>query len=215
MLTLRDDVEGDVAQGDQEKLGEIVRSEMPGLVALARRLAGADADDLLQEALVRACRAYPSLRDPEAAPAWLRVIVQNAWRDLLRRRYRRPEEVAFDDPPDTTQGVIAESPGARYSARLYLDALGTVSEADVSAALWRLSARYRRPLVLRYVAGYTTTEIAELLDLPVGTVLSQLHRGRARFAEELRRQAHDAGQGQDAGERASRAQHRPASVMSS
>src|SRR4029453_9537991 len=72
-----------------------------------------------------------------------------------------------------------------YSDTLHLDFLGGFSEDDIRTVLQRLPARYRAPLVLRYMEGFPTKQIARLLELPLGTVLSQLHRGRNVFERAL------------------------------
>ncbi|WP_205745942.1 sigma-70 family RNA polymerase sigma factor [Egibacter rhizosphaerae] len=179
---------------DRTALQLLAREELPGLYALARRLAGADAEDLVQEALLRACRSYGSLRDRQAATKWLRVILTNVWRDRLRKGYRDPGEVLVDEEEGFSlyRTLIEEDP-APYSDTLHIDFLGAFSEEDVHLVLQRLPAKYRGPLVLRYVEGFATAEIAEMLELPLGTVLSQLHRGRHRFEREMWSYAEESG----------------------
>jgi RNA polymerase sigma-70 factor (ECF subfamily) len=72
-----------------------------------------------------------------------------------------------------------------YSDTLHLDFLGSFSEADIRTVLQRLPPLYRAPLVLRYMEGFPTKQIARMLELPLGTVLSQLHRGRKLFERAL------------------------------
>jgi RNA polymerase sigma-70 factor (ECF subfamily) len=72
-----------------------------------------------------------------------------------------------------------------YSDTLHLDFLDSFCEDDVHTVLQRLPARYRAPLVLRYLEGFSTKQIAGVLELPLGTVLSQLHRGRKLFERAL------------------------------
>jgi RNA polymerase sigma-70 factor (ECF subfamily) len=180
--------------GDTVAFRQLARREAPGLYALARRLAGQDAEDLVQEAFLRACRSFPTLRDPEAAGQWLRVILTNVWRDRARKRARRPTEVSLDGVEDFSlyRTLVDEDPFP-YSDTLHLDFLGTFSEDDVHVVLQRLPDRYRAPLVLRYVEGYPTKQIARMLELPLGTVLSQLHRGRKLFERGLWDYAVEAG----------------------
>lgn len=172
---------------DRAALQQLARAELPGLYALARQLAGPDgAEDLVQEALVRACRAFASLDDPQAGPRWLRVILANVWRDRLRSRGRRPHELPVDEEEHfSLYATLVEEDPLPYSDTLHVDFLGSFSEDDVHLVLQRLPDLYRAPLVLRYVEGFDTSEIADVLGLPLGTVLSQLHRGRQRFEREL------------------------------
>lgn len=171
---------------DRASLQQLARAELPGLYALARQLAGDEAEDLVQEALVRACRAFADLQDHRAGPRWLRVILTNVWRDRLRARGRRPSEVPVDQQEQfSLYATLVEEDPLPYSDTLHVDFLGAFSEHDVHAVLQRLPAHERTPLVLRYVEGFDTNEIADMLDLALGTVHSQLQRGRQRFEREL------------------------------
>jgi RNA polymerase sigma-70 factor (ECF subfamily) len=171
---------------DRAAFQQLARDELAGLYALARRLTGRDAEDLVQEALLRACRSFTSLRDPQAGAQWLRVILTNVWRDRLRKDNREPTEVSLDDAEGFSlyRTLVDEDPFP-YSDTLHLDFLGGFSEDDIHTVLQRLSARYRAPLLLRYMEGFPTKQIARLLELPLGTVLSQLHRGRKLFERAL------------------------------
>jgi RNA polymerase sigma-70 factor, ECF subfamily len=179
---------------ERAALQQLARDELPGLYALARRLAGADAEDLVQEALARACRSFHELRDPVAGPKWLRVILANVWRDRLRKDGREPDEVHFDEEERfSLYATLVEEDPLPYSDTLHVDFLGAFSEQDVHLLLQRLPGRYRAPLVLRYLEGFDTSEIADMLDLPLGTVVSQLHRGRQRFEREMWEYAEESG----------------------
>jgi len=113
-------------------------------------------------------------------------ILLNTFRDRLRSERRAPAEVALDDVDDfSLYRHIAEEDPYPYSDRLHLDFIGVFGRDDVRAVLLRLPPIYRAPLVLRYVEGYSTKEIARLLSLPLGTVLAQLHRGRKLFERSL------------------------------
>ena len=172
---------------DRAALQQLARRELPGLYALARRLSGPnDAEDLVQETLLRACRSFATLRDRQAGPKWLRVIMTNVWRDRLRSVGRVPDEVLVDsDDRFSLYRTLVEEDPLPYSDTLHVDFLGAFSEHDVQVVLDRLPARYRGPLILRYVEGFATKEIAEALALPLGTVLSQLHRGRRHFERQM------------------------------
>jgi RNA polymerase sigma-70 factor (ECF subfamily) len=172
---------------DRAAFQQLARDELSGLYALARRLtARRDAEDLVQEALLRACRSFSSLRDPQAAGQWLRVILTNVWRDRLRKDGREPTQVSLDDAEGFSlyRTLVDEDPFP-YSDTMHLDFLGGFSEDDIHTVLHQLPARYRAPLVLRYMEGFPTKQIARLLELPLGTVLSQLHRGRKLFERAL------------------------------
>ncbi len=176
------------------RLQQLARDELPGLYALAWHLAGPQAEDLVQEALLRACRSIDSLRDPDRAGGWLRVILTNVWRDRLRQQGREPAQVPVDEEERFSlyQQLLDEDPYP-YSDTMHLDVLGSFSRRDIHLVLQRLPDHYRAPLVLRYVEELSTEEIAEALDEPIGTVCSQLQRGRKRFERELWTYAEESG----------------------
>lgn len=179
---------------ERTEFDRLARDELPGLRALARQLERGDADDLVQESMLRACRSFGSLRDPAAAPAWLRTILRNVWRDRVRARHAGPSIELSDDPealPPLMEDTGTEPP--LYADTLHLADLGRFNVHDVRVVLARLPRRYRAPLVRHYLHGYATQEIADELDLPLGTVLSQLHRGRQRFARALASYAAESG----------------------
>lgn len=179
---------------DQAAFERVARSELQRLYSLARHLDRDVAEDLVQECLLRAFRSFDSLRDPDAAGGWLRVILTNVWRDHVRKDARSPQEVPIDDVEDFSlfRTLIDEDPFP-YSDSLHLDFLGEFDREDVHAVLQELPSLYRTPLVLRYVEGLPTKQIARVLELPFGTVLSQLHRGRKLFEREMWRYAEHAG----------------------
>ena len=179
---------------DRAAFQQLARDELAGLYALARRLTGRDVEDLVQEALLRACRSFSSLRDRQAGGQWLWVILTNVWRDRLRKEDREPTEVSLDDVEGfSLYRTLVEEDPFPYSDTLHLSFLGSFSEADVQTVLQRLPPLYRAPLVLRYVEGFLTKQIARLLALPLGTVLSQLHRGRELFERGMWAYAGEAG----------------------
>lgn len=176
-----------------DEFAALARSQLDRLYSLARRLAGDGAEDLVQECLTRGWRAYPSLRDQAAGGAWLRSILLNVWRDQLRKRSRRAREVAMEDVEDFSLfRAVADHDPFPYSDSLHMDFLGLFGPEDVHSVLLELPVHYRGPLVLRYMEDLPTKEIARRLDLPLGTVLAQLHRGRkmleAKMWDHARRQ---------------------------
>ena len=177
---------------ERTALQRLARQELGGLYALARGLGGPDPEELVQETMLRACRSFGALRDPAAGPTWLRTILANVWRDALRRDGRRPDEVQVEIEEELSlyRTLVEEDPFP-YSDTLHVDFLGAFSEHDVHLVLDRLPPWYRAPLVLRYIEGFATDEVAALLELPRGTILSRLHRGRQRFEQELWRYAEE------------------------
>jgi RNA polymerase sigma-70 factor (ECF subfamily) len=174
------------APPDRGGFHALAERELPRLYRLARRLVGDDAEDVVQDALLKGYRAYASLADEVAAPAWLTTILVNCCRDRARAKGRRIDEVELEELERFSlyRTIAAEDPFP-YSDSLHLDFLHQFGREDVRAVLAELPERYRLPLVLCYCEGYQVKEVASLLEVPLGTVLARLHRGRRLFERTL------------------------------
>jgi RNA polymerase sigma-70 factor (ECF subfamily) len=135
---------------------------------VAHRLTGNDADaqDLVQEVLLRVHRGLATYR-PGSLEGWLSRITTNAFLDEVRRRRRRPTDPLPDDagPLHFSEDAAAASDATRLPD-------------DLQAALRSLPPDYRAAVVLCDVVGLDYAEIAEQLGIPIGTVRSRIHRGR-------------------------------------
>lgn len=189
--------QGVAAAGQQrtrESFQALARAELPRLLALARRLTRDDAEDLVQEALLRGYRSYQSLQDDQAGGGWLRAILVNVHRDRMRKYTRSFEEMPVADPDDFSLfRTIADEDPLPYSDTLHLDFLQAFAREDVREVLLRLPEIYRVPLVLCHMEGYATKEIARLCAVPLGTVLARLHRGRKAFERQMWAYAQETG----------------------
>jgi RNA polymerase sigma-70 factor (ECF subfamily) len=186
--------EAAVRDRTKEAFQELVLPELPALYSLARRLVRDGAEDLVQEALLQAFRAFGSLRDDEAARRWLKTILVNVFRDQLRKRSRTVDERPVGDLSDFSlyRTLVDEDPFP-YSDTLHMDFLQVFDSEDLREVLIRLPDIYRIPLVLRYIDGFATKEIARLMEAPLGTILARLHRGRRLFEREMWAYAQEAG----------------------
>ena len=170
------------ADRTRDAFQDLVRSELPGLYSLARRLVRDGAEDLVQEALLQGYKAFGSLKDESAGGRWLKTILVNVFRDQLRKRARSIDELAAGDLEEfSLYRTLIEVDPLPYSDSLHTDFLGSFGREDLREVLMRLPEIYRAPLVLRYMDGFSTKEIARLLDAPLGTILARLHRGRNLF----------------------------------
>lgn len=154
-----------------------VLPEVEVLLRVARSLTRntADAEDLVQETLLRAYRAIESF-DGRHPRAWLLTILRNA--NLNRVRKRQPELL---DDPDLALGQLGDvDPSAQPDAGVEAS-----FDAEVEAAVAELSADFRRVVELVDLDGLSYAEAAEVLDVPVGTVMSRLHRARRRIRDRL------------------------------
>ena len=169
-------------------------AELPALYSLARRLVRDGAEDLVQEALLQAFRAFGTLKDDAAAGRWLKTILVNVFRDQLRKRSRSVDERPMGDLSDFSlyRTLVDEDPFP-YSDTLHADFLQVFDSEDLREVLLRLPDIYRIPLVLRYIDGFATKEVARLMDAPLGTILARLHRGRRLFEREMWAYAQESG----------------------
>lgn len=152
--------------GDRAALNSLLVRHYDRLFAVCRRIAGntADAEDACQEALLQIARNLDRFDGRAAFSTWAYRVATNACLDELRRRRRRPEPIDAASHPE-----IADP---------FDGAEGTADRLDIDAALANLPSEYRTVVVLRDVAGLSYAEIAEVLDLPGGTVRSRIARGR-------------------------------------
>jgi RNA polymerase sigma factor (sigma-70 family) len=159
---------------------ELVEAFAPGLYSGALRMLGhrQDAEDVTQDALIRAFRAletYPAQRIRDLrVQAWLWTITANLCRNRLRQRSRRPAST-LDSEHSTVP--VEPSPGPAD------EALMSETARDLADMLLALPWAMRSAVVLRHVVGLTTDEIAEALDRPAGTVRSDISRGLARLRD--------------------------------
>lgn len=177
---------------DRIPFADVARIHLDRLYGFCVRLANdpTDAEDLVQETLLRAIRAYPNLRDPDRARGWLFAIAMNAWRDLGRARGREVRTVPFEgldaegDEFSLFQTIAIEDPFP-YSDELHLDFLRLFRDDDVSAVFGSITPAFRLPLILTVVHGFSCKEAAAILEIPLGTLLSRLHRGRKQLERGL------------------------------
>lgn len=170
----------------KERFREVASLHLGRLYSTARRLIGSDAEDAVQETLMKAYKHFDELNDPAAAGGWLTSILVNSCRDRLRAKARQPEELNIDDIEEfSLYRKIAYEDPFPYSDTLHLDFLQRFGKEDVTAVLMSLPEIYRVPLVLVHMDGFATKEVAKLLDVPLGTVLARLHRGRKLFEKTM------------------------------
>ena len=169
--------------GDRFALDQLLRRHYDRIHAVCRRIAGTsrDADDACQEALIKIVRSLPRFDGRSSFGTWAYRIATNASLDELRKRDRRPRLHAVDehDRPE-----VVDPSAQRHTESL-------PDQLVLDDALERLPNDLRLAVVLRDVADLDYAEIAETLDVPIGTVKSRISRGRAALAAQLRLDAVD------------------------
>lgn len=169
-----------------ERFRALAERELSRLYAIARRLVGDEAEDVVQECLLRAYRGFARLQNEQAGREWLTSILVNCCRDHWRAQGRRVEVVELDEADEFSLfRKIADEDPFPYSDSVHLDFLHQFGTADVRAVLASIPEHYRVPLVLVHMAGYRVKEVAYMVDVPLGTMLARLHRGRKLFEREL------------------------------
>lgn len=146
----------------------------------------ADAEDLVQETFLKAFRAYDSFEEGTNLKAWLYRILTNTYINKYRKESRRPSEVDLGAVEDLYLyrriGSEESAEAARTTEDRVLDGL---VESDIKAAVESIPENFRIPVLLADLEGFSYKEIAEILDVPIGTVMSRLHRGRKAMQKML------------------------------
>jgi RNA polymerase sigma-70 factor (ECF subfamily) len=162
--------------GDRAALETLLVRHVDRVHAICRRVTGhpQDALDATQEALIAVTRGLHRYDGRARFTTWLYRVATNAALDELRRRKRRPEPVEVGD----------DRAAAAFGGESAVDA-----RLDVDAALATLGPEFRAAVVLRDLCDLDYAEIAEILDIPIGTVRSRIARGRVAIADRLREPA--------------------------
>ncbi len=164
------------------------------LYSAAMRMARnpSDAEDLVQEAYTKAYSAFHQYKPGTNLKAWLYRILTNTYINLYRKRQREPLQSHSDTIEDWQLAKAAEhtSSGLRSAE---VEALDHLPDSDVKKALQAIPEDFRLAVYFSDVEGFAYKEISEIMNTPIGTVMSRLHRGRKLLREELADYAHDRG----------------------
>ena len=159
---------------------------LPSLYGAAMRLTRnpSDAEDLVQETYLRAFRGFGGFTEGTNLKAWLYRILTNQFINTYRKKQREPQIV--EGPDDLDEWYLYDKLGGRsVEASAETEVLDQIPDADVKAALESLPENFRIPVLLADVEGFSYKEIAEIMDTPIGTVMSRLHRGRKALQKAL------------------------------
>ncbi|MGW9020104.1 sigma-70 family RNA polymerase sigma factor [Leucobacter chromiiresistens] len=157
-----------------------------------------DAQDLVQETFLKAFSAFASFQEGTNLKAWLYRIMTNSYINTYRKRQREPHLGAVDELEDWQLGG-AESTTAMSSRSAEAEAIDRTPDSVVTTALNALPEDFRIAVYLADVEGFSYQEIADIAEVPIGTVMSRLHRGRARLRKALGEYANEQGVGLNAG----------------
>ncbi len=173
---------------DQAQFAAQAMEYMGSLYSAALRMTRnpSDAEDLVQETYLKAYRAFGSFKEGTNLKAWLYRILTNTFINSYRARKRRPEQTDIDDVEDLylyrrLGGLEAATAGRSAEEEV----LEHFTEGEVKAAVEALPEQFRMAVLLADVEGFSYKEIADILDIPIGTVMSRLHRGRKALQKTL------------------------------
>lgn len=173
---------------DQSTFADQAMEYAPQLYSAALRMTRnqADAEDLVQDAYLRAYRSFHTFQEGTNLRAWLFRILTNAYINKYRAKQRRPQESDLADVEDL---YLYRRLGSMETAAMSMSAeeqfLDLFTDDEVKKALEDLPENFRLPVLLADVEGFAYKEIAEMLEIPIGTVMSRLHRGRKAMQRAL------------------------------
>jgi RNA polymerase sigma-70 factor (ECF subfamily) len=173
---------------DQAVFSDLAMEYMPALYTAALRMTRnpADAEDLVQETYLKAYRAFGSFELGTNLKAWLYRILTNTYINSYRAKRRRPEVTDVEDVEDLYLYRHLVGDGAAGFGRSAEDeALDRFTDTDVKEAIESLPDTFRMAVLLADVEGFSYKEIAEITEVPIGTVMSRIHRGRKALQKAL------------------------------
>ena len=171
---------------ERDDFAEQAMQFAPQLYSAAMRLTrnSADAEDLVQDTYLRAWRSFNTFQEGTNLRAWLYRILTNSFINKYRAKQRRPDETGMDNIEDLYlyKRMSTLDNGSRSAEDTMFELF---TDDEVKHALEELPENFRLPVLLADVEGFAYKEIAEMLEIPVGTVMSRLHRGRKALQKSL------------------------------
>jgi RNA polymerase sigma-70 factor, ECF subfamily len=188
-------VRRELTEDDRRRFQQEALPLLDSLYAGALRMTRnpADAEDLVQETMLRAYRSFDRFEPGTNLKAWLFRILTNAYINVYRKRQREPQKVSQEDVEDFDLYQELKDHDPQFSETPESIVLGNLVDSDITDAIDDLPEQFRLAVVLSDIEGFTYAEMAEIMDVPMGTVMSRLHRGRKALQKRLWDLARDRG----------------------
>ncbi|MHB1503498.1 MAG: sigma-70 family RNA polymerase sigma factor [Acidimicrobiales bacterium] len=173
---------------DREHFTELAMEYMPALYTAALRMTRnpSDAEDLVQETFLKAYRSFGGFSEGTNLKAWLYKILTNTFINSYRAAKRRPEKADVEDVEDLyLYHRLGELQGADPGRSAEEEVLDHITDDEVKSAIESLPEAFRIAVLLADVEGFSYKEIADITDVPIGTVMSRIHRGRKALQKAL------------------------------
>src|SRR3974390_1674691 len=173
---------------DPARFTELTMEHMPALYTAALRMSRnpADAEDLVQETFLKAYRSFDRFEEGTNLKAWLYKILTNTFINSYRAAKRRPEKADVEDVEDLylyrRLGALRDGDAGRSAEE---EVLERITDDEVKQAIESLPEAFRIAVLLADVEGFSYKEIADITDVPIGTVMSRIHRGRRALQKAL------------------------------
>jgi RNA polymerase sigma-70 factor (ECF subfamily) len=172
---------------DRSQFSELAMEHMPALYTAALRMTrnAADAEDLVQETFLKAYRSFDRFEEGTNLRAWLYRILTNTFINSYRAAKRRPEKADVEDVEDLYLYRRLDDLNSDLGRSAEEEVLDNITDDEVKAAIESLPENFRIAVLLADVEGFSYKEIAEITDVPIGTVMSRIHRGRRALQKAL------------------------------
>lgn len=157
---------------------------MDALYNFALRMTGDedDADDLVQETFLKAFRFFDKFEKGTNCKAWLFRILKNSYINDYRKTTKEPDKVDYEDVQNFYENIKSDEVDSKHYE---MDAFNNLLDDEISTAITSLPEDFRTVIILSDIEGFTYEEIADFVDIPVGTVRSRLHRARKMLYAQL------------------------------
>ena len=172
---------------DPDTFADAAMPLMDQLYSAALRMTrnAADAEDLVQETYLKAYRGYERFEEGSNLKAWMYRILTNSYINRYRAKQRRPDESDLADVEDMYLYRRLGGEQSTVGASAEDAFLSSVTDEQVKSAIEAIPENFRIAVLLADVEGFAYKEIAEILDVPIGTVMSRIHRGRKALEKQL------------------------------